>query len=368
MSANKSEFYRGKRKKAAPALIGSIVVLSLIAFVVLLFYGLQKYIVVTNNGLYLDLPILADAQNTQAADDDNAVREFEQVNAELIIGEPDYTNVRATAGEGLSELKAVLVPADQVSSSGVNAYADSIGDGNTLLLDLKTVTGMLVWKSDTEIAKGYGTTGTVDLKPIITALHEKNIKVAARLCCFVDNTLASRYGQLALHKSTGEAFSDDNGAWLDPSNTIVRDYIISLCKELDGMGIDEIVLNGMRMPEAEGVTFAYSGSTSATPTPQTAISGFAISVTRSLQSCNANISVQVGSDKAMTGVDEVTGQSAALFFKVFDRIYRSSSADTAGSEQTAVKSMIELGEARYRYVPICYDSTPSNMSCWLKMN
>ena len=42
MAGNRSEFYRGKRKKTGPALIVSIVVLSLIAFVVLLFYGLQK--------------------------------------------------------------------------------------------------------------------------------------------------------------------------------------------------------------------------------------------------------------------------------------------------------------------------------------
>ena len=157
MAGNRSEFYRGKRKKTGPALIVSIVVLSLIAFVVLLFYGLQKYIVVTNSGLHLDLPILADTKTSQTGNDDSAVREFETVNAELIVGEPDYTNVRATAGEGLTELKAVLVPADQVNADSVNAYADSIGKGNTLMLDLKTVTGMLVWKSETEIAKGYGT-------------------------------------------------------------------------------------------------------------------------------------------------------------------------------------------------------------------
>ena len=175
MSGNKSEFYRGKRKKTGPALIVSIVVLSLIAFVILLFYGLQKYIVVTNSGLYLDLPILSDKQNVQSDDDGSAMREFEQVNAELVIGEPDYTNVRATAGEGLGELKAVLVPADQINADSINAYAESLGKGNTLLLDLKTVTGMLVWKSDTEIAKGYGTSGTVDLKPIISSLHEKKI-------------------------------------------------------------------------------------------------------------------------------------------------------------------------------------------------
>ena len=149
MAGNRSEFYRGKRKKTGPALIVSIVVLSLIAFVVLLFYGLQKYIVVTNSGLHLDLPILAGTKTSQTGDDDSAVREFETVNAELIVGEPDYTNVRATAGEGLTELKAVLVPADQVNADSVNAYADSIGKGNTLMLDLKTVTGILVWKSET---------------------------------------------------------------------------------------------------------------------------------------------------------------------------------------------------------------------------
>ena len=107
MPGNSSEFYRGKRKKAGPALIVSIVVLSLIAFVVLLFYGLQKYIVVTNSGLHLDLPILADKQTTQSGDDGTAVREFETVNAELIVGEPDYSNVRATAGEGAESAVAI---------------------------------------------------------------------------------------------------------------------------------------------------------------------------------------------------------------------------------------------------------------------
>ena len=133
------------------------------------------------------------------------------------------------------------------------------------------------------------------------------------------------------------------------------------------MGVDEIFLNGMRMPEIEGVTYAYSSTTSATPTPQTVISGFAISVTRTLKSMNANLSVQVGSAKAMQSVDEVTGQSAPLFFKIFDRVYRTSSADTAGDEQKAVKSMIELGELKYRYVPIVYDALPGT-TCWMKLN
>ena len=65
MASNNQEFYRGKRKKTGPSLIITIIVLAVIAFVVLLFYGLQKYIVITNDGLSLELPILADEGETQ---------------------------------------------------------------------------------------------------------------------------------------------------------------------------------------------------------------------------------------------------------------------------------------------------------------
>ena len=39
----------------------------------------------------------------------------------------------------------------------------------------------------------------------------------------------------------------------------------------------------------------------------------------------------------------------------------------AKKEQKAVKSMIELGELKYRYVPIVYDALPGT-TCWMKLN
>ena len=44
------EFYRGKHKKAGPALIITVIAIIIIVFLVMTFYGLQKYIVVTNDG------------------------------------------------------------------------------------------------------------------------------------------------------------------------------------------------------------------------------------------------------------------------------------------------------------------------------
>ena len=367
--ANNSEFYRGKRKKTAPALIATIIILAVIAFVVMLFYGLQKYIVVTNSGLRLEIPFLQeDGQQTARTDDDGevAVQSFEPVTAQLEIGQADYSNVKASAGEGLSAVKLVYVPASSVTASGVETYLSRSPDATGVLLDVKTVTGMLVWDSQADIAKGYGTAGTVDLASIVASLKEQGKYVAVRMCCFVDNTLASRYTQLALKTSDGQAYSDSNGAWVDPTNATVRSYITSLCSELSKMGVDEIVLLGMRLPEASGLEFSFSSSSAVKPTALTAVSGFGISVTRAMRSASAKMSVQITSSAALQkGGDSVTGQSADILFKVFDRVYYSTESASAADIVTGCSDYIELGDAKMRVVPMCTEAPATD--CWVLM-
>ena len=366
--ASNSEFYRGKRKKAAPALIATIIILAVIAFVVMLFYGLQKYIVITNSGLHLEIPFLEDGSSQAAqTDDDNVVRQsFEPVNAQLEVGQADYSNIKATAGENLSAVKLVYVPASSVTASGVESYLSKAPNATGVLLDVKTVTGMLVWESQTDIAKGYGTSGTVDLKAIVSSLKENGKYVAVRMCCFVDNTLASRYTQLTLKTTAGQAYSDASGAWLDPTNATVRSYITSLCSELSKMGVDEIVLLGMRLPEVSGVEFAYSSTSAVKPTPVTAVSCFGISVTRAMRSSSAKMSVQITSSSAFeSGGDAVTGQSADILFKVFDRVYYSTESASAADIVTKCADYVKLGNAEMRVVPIC--SAAPGTDCWVLM-
>lgn len=364
MAKSTNEYYRGKRKKTGGALVLPIIALTLLAFVILLFYGLQKFIVVTNEGLYLDIPF-ASERHRGSSDEGDVTGDFEQVTAQLNIGEPDYSNIKATAGEGLEAVKAILVPYESVTMEGLAAYAENMGSANTLLLDLKTSTGALAWTSKTEIALGYGTSGRTELAPIIKSLHDKNIRVAARLCCFTDDLLASRYAQVTLHDSDGKIYVDDDGAWLDPTSSIVRRYIADLCRELSSMGVDEIVLKDLRLPETDK-SFSFSSNTSAVPTPETAIAGFAISLARSLNDVEAKLCVQIYSQSAMQGLDSVTGQNAKLFLKVYDRVYRLSSLESASAEQSAAMGLISVGDAAYRFVPICYDGKPETAS-WLYM-
>ena len=136
MASNNTEFYRGKRKKKGPSLIITTIVLAIVAFIVLLFYGLQKYIVITNDGLRLELPMLMEDTPTQTDGEGNVTHSFEQVDAELEIGEPDYSNIKATAGENLSELKAVYVPAASVTAAGVDGYLAKSTGANAVLLEI----------------------------------------------------------------------------------------------------------------------------------------------------------------------------------------------------------------------------------------
>ena len=366
MARNSSEFYPGKRKKrSGPAFVLTLIGLSLLLFAVLLFYGLQKYLVITNNGLHLDIPFLSETQ-TDSDDDDIATGSFETVDAELIVGEPDYTTVTAAAGKDLSAFHCVFVPFESVSEEGIKPYADAAGAGGAVLLDLKTVKGQLAWHSNTEIALGYGTSGTVELAPIISSLHERSISVAVRLCCFVDDTLASRYSQVTLHKTDTTSYTDDNGSWLDPTSGPVRRYIAGLCRELSGMGVDEIVLNAVRLPDS-GYEFSYISTSSVQMTPEIAISGFAVWLTRNLSDISARLSVQINSADAMSGTDSSTGQNARLLLKLFERAYRLSDKASAASEVSSAAGLISLGDIKYRYVPMCYDGTPET-DCWVLMS
>ena len=95
------------------------------------------------------------------------------------------------------------------------------------------------------------------------------------------------------------------------------------------MGVDEIVLLGMRLPEASGLEFAFSSSSAVKPTPVTAVSSFGISVTRAMRSSSTKMSVQLTSS-------------------------------------TALQDYVKLGEAKMRIVPMCSGQAPST-DCWVLM-
>ncbi len=363
-SKSTGEFYRGKRKKVAPVVIIAAIVLVIIIFAVMVFYGLQKYIVITNDGIKLDIPFINGGTSVMSEDDDgNVIIKYDEVKAELVVGEADYSNVMASAGDGLSEFKAGFISAGNVNESTVNNYVAAHEEFNAIILELKPSSGNLAWKSGVEFANAYGLNGQTELKPIISSLKEKNIYVAAQVNCFVDSALASHYSQMILTTDSGMQYTDGTGTWLDPYNSDLRNYIISLCRELADMGVDEIIFNNVKIPSADVYTYAFSASTSTAPTATSAVSGFALDVTRALKSSGAKISVRCDSETALTvGEDLSTGQNAELLFKVFDRVYCFTSSDKVSELSDSASDLIEVGDVGIRFVPMCTGETPDRSS------
>lgn len=356
--SDSSEFYKGKRKKTGPAFLISVIVLSLIAFAVLLFYGLQKYIVISNDGLELDIPMLRTEKTTE-----DGVKTYETVDAELVIGDADYSNVKATAGEGLTAINARYVSSENLTVETLSGYASTLSAGSALVLEVKPASGLLAWNSQNEIAQGYGTAGQFELATNIAALKDKGIYLVASVSCLTDNIIASRYPQTMLMHANGAIYTDDVGSWIDPYNTVYTEYIIALCKELDAMGFDEILLTNLRLPGDANGAFLYGGSTSTSPTPLTAVSGFALDIARGMKKTDVVMSVQLNSETALqSGEDSANGQSLALFFKVFDRVYCNCTVGGAPASVKSASQFVELGDVNMRLVPIVYGSAPETSS------
>ena len=89
-----SEYYRGKRKKRNRVLIPAAVLLGLVSLVVVLFYGMQKYVVITKDSVHCVSPLLQ--QQAEIETEENRQAELEQVaDTEIVFEEPDYSGVSA---------------------------------------------------------------------------------------------------------------------------------------------------------------------------------------------------------------------------------------------------------------------------------
>lgn len=352
------ELYKSRKNRRRWPVVLLIILICLIIGAFLLFYGLQKYIVYGPNGLSLELPILASPEITDAQG--NVVS---GTYPDLVIDQTDYSNVAATAGEGLSAMKAIFVPSGSINGEKINEAAERLSAGNALVLELKPSSGQLMWKSNVPLADSYGVNGTTDMLEIVTALKEKDIWLVAQLSCCVDDLMAERNVTWQLKNADGARYTDDAGGWLDPYSADFRSYIADLAAELAAMGFDEILLANVAHPPVAADTLAYSAS-STTPSAVSAVSAFSTYITRSIDKSGAVVSVLATRD-AITGAEgNMNGQNIELFMKVYDRIYCYTDANAYETYMNACEKYLSLGDIGTRFVPICYATLPPT-DCWV---
>ena len=353
--SNGPEVYRGRRKRLNVLGVVFGALAALILLTVVLFFGLQKYIVFEHDGVRVALPGAAAGEDGALPNDETAP---EQVNAVLEITDPDYSAVPAAAGEGLADMAAVFVPAQDVSMSGVGRYMSVMSSygANALVLEVKPVSGQLVWASSSPTAAAYSLNGTLDLEAMVAALRQQDeddeLYLVAQLSCCIDGLLAERCPSAALRFATGAAYADSEGAWLDPYSATVGAYLSELCSELAEMGFDELLLKSLSLPITEEA-IGFSVELSSTPTPEAAVCGLAVELTNALEGYDIPVSAILDTTSLRSGLADKSGQNLELFGKVFDRLCSATdSAWLSGVDRDSIDQYLSLGSLETRYVPI----------------
>ncbi len=368
--SNGPEVYRGRRKRLNVLGVVFGALAALILLTVVLFFGLQKYIVFEHDGVRVALPGAAAGEDGPLPNDETAP---EQVNAVLEITDPDYSAVPATAGEGLADMAAVFVPAQDVSMSGVGRYMSVMSSygANALVLEVKPVSGQLVWASSSPTAAAYSLNGTLDLEAMVAALRQQDeddeLYLVAQLSCCIDGLLAERCPSAALRFATGAAYADSEGAWLDPYSATVSAYLSELCSELAEMGFDELLLKSLSLPITEEA-IGFSVELSSTPTPEAAVCGLAVELTNALEGYDIPVSAILDTTSLRSGLADKSGQNLELFGKVFDRLCSATdSAWLSGVDRDSIDQYLTLGSLETRYVPIMNYVPEGFTSCIIRV-
>lgn len=159
--------------------------------------------------------------------------------------------------------KGIYLSSYGISSSKLrNSALDLARDTeiNTFVIDIKTDTAMITHKSAIPLAQEIGAQKLIlkkDLPELIAKLHEQGIYTIGRIVVFKDNLLAQAHPELAIKRSNGEIFRDNEGlAWVDAMQPKVWEYNIALAEETAQMGFDEIQFDYVRFPDKRGLVFS----------------------------------------------------------------------------------------------------------------
>ena len=368
--ARAQEFYKGKRKRRNYAFLPFLAGLAVIAVLLVLFYGMQKYAVISKDGVSIRLPILEDGQSSTVDSEGHVIREFEQVSVPLVFEEADYSYVRSKAGQYAPPVRAIFVPAENVNPNKIIEYAARLVAGNALMLEMKPRSGQTLWESHTHMAEAYSLTMqndiTAAMPEMIQTLKEKNIYLVAQISCCLDELLPTRTTAYCIHTETGLNYTDGLGTWLDAYNLDMRTWVAEMVRELWDLGFDEVVLRDVAHPSlAEAVPLLYTREISTPRSSTAAVCGLAAAVADQLYDREDKVlSIWCNTREALVRDDLTTGQNAVLFMSLYDRVYLDTDKFSYPYNVEDIASRVTTGSVYDRLVPVVINYIPDNSS-WI---
>ncbi len=377
--ARKSEFYKGKRKKKSYAFVPFVIVLAILTLVMVSFYGMQKYAVVTKDGVSVELPVMSDGSSITDSSDKEK-KTYSHVEAELVLDPADYSDTENVIKKDPEPLRAIFVSPENLNVDKLQEYQNRLKTGNALVIEMKPRSGELLFTSASDAANSYGMSAVperaTEVKQYIDKLKEQKIYLVAQISCLIDSSYGSRSTTVTLKTPYGASYTDKNGVWLDPYNQDVRNYVVQMCRELYALGFDEVVLADVMHPVIERdedekkppadpnepvmPDFVYSREMTTTPTPVNAVCGFAAYVADQLKDRTGLLSIYTNSPASLVKADKDNGQDATFFMKLFDRVYYPTDKAAYKYNIKDIEKSVLTGSAENRFVPVVINYLPNN--------
>ncbi len=365
--ARVQEFYKGKRKRRNYAFIPFITLLALFSVMLVLFYGMQKYAVISKDGVKIELPILSDGKARTVDSEGRTVRQFEPVSVPLNLDSPDFYYVKSNAGKNAPPVRGIFIPSVNVTPNKIIEYASRLVAGNALVLEMKPRSGVCLWESQSQMALAYSlnqpTELTAAMPEMIATLKGQNIYLVAQISCCIDELLPTRTTAYCIHTETGLNYTDGLGTWLDPYNLDLRTWIAEMVQELYDLGFDEVVLADVAHPSlAEPIPLLYTRDISTERSSVYAVCGLAAGIADKLRDRDKVLSIYCKTREALVRDDFTTGQNAVLFMQLYDRVYLETDKFTYPYNVEDMQSSVHTGSVYDRLVPVVVNYIPDNSS------
>ncbi len=152
-----------------------------------------------------------------------------------------------------AEVRGIYLTAPACAVSSVFTRVDRFiaAGGNAVVFDAKDIDGGVSFRSSHALAS-WGADRSAPLLPslrdMMARFDRRDLYVVARIALFLDGELGTRHPELALQTPSGEPWPERGCVWVDPANPAVREYNLTLARELAAAGVDEIQFDYVRFP------------------------------------------------------------------------------------------------------------------------
>lgn len=241
--------YRTKLRIRAALKYGAIALAVLAALFVLAVIYLGRYVVYDENGAHIDLG------RSTASPVDEALLQPPETEAA-----PDVNIVYADPGtveDGNETILGYYIDITMLQDpDAVLAALKELEGPCTVMIDLKSRSGAFYYSTGIEGAAFPDYVDVEKVDAILSYLRVNGFTMIARVQAFRDTNFALENIPCGLAVQSGALWADSDGyLWLNPENTLVRDYLKQIVSELASKGFREIVFNDFYFPESTQIVY-----------------------------------------------------------------------------------------------------------------